>query len=402
MRVRFFSPVDDQETARHLDMMRRIDGFWERAAAVTRPLAAGKSPSRSVCEAVQQELDGELSRRVVAGLVVEVDAAEAGSRVVIAPASDSGLDPLVDEIVKRAPRLPGVSVARYRPAAPLGAVVAEVRAACGLDLSDARARAGFVRGHLLEVVVYSPSFSSAHDEQALDAANLAIPRLVGEEVFDQWIGGIEVSPMKRRGALPVVGRGADEPPGFDLAEIVDAVEVAVRGVDSELSDAPYHTFCERAAWSMLNLEPQASPDYPRLDDLVLCSTMLPEMAACALGGARFSSRRFSKHGERFVFLKVDGEGKSENALFDERLMLEDALNRSLVPGRVGCVVGAGLGLRYLYLILALADVDAGLTIARRTGQKQGIPRRSWFQFFDSSWSHEWVGAYDDSPVPPGM
>jgi hypothetical protein len=69
---------------------------------------------------------------------------------------------------------------------------------------------------------------------------------------------------------------------------------------------------------------------------------------------------------------------------------------------VGAVLGGGTGLRYAYIDLALADISAALPVIRGCLRNLQIPKRSWLQFFDATLSQEWIGIYDDSPMPPGM
>jgi hypothetical protein len=152
---------------------------------------------------------------------------------------------------------------------------------------------------------------------------------------------------------------------------------------------------------MFELEPEPRADYEAQDDVALCVTMLPEMKKCFLESARFSSARFSRHGERFCYLKLDALGLAPEEKLRQRIELEDALNVALVPGRVGCVVGAALGLRYVYVDLALENLEHGVELARRTARRLEASRRSWVLFFDTPWRAEWLGVWPDSPPPPG-
>ena len=249
--------------------------------------------------------------------------------------------------------------------------------------------------------MYAPSFASAADETALNAANLLVARLIGDEHFDDWVGAIDVAPLPRGGSLRVLSDGSTSPDAtLRLGEVLPAVEAAIRGVDGELPEAPYHAFCERAEWTLLELEPTVADDYKAQDDVAILSTMLPEAMKSFLQGSRFSSRRFSKHGERFAYVKLDTQSKTMQERHELRLELEDSLNTALVPGRLGCVVAAGIGARYLYLNLALANFEHGVRVARNRLQKLGVDRRAWLLFCDAGWHGEWVGVWDDTTAPP--
>jgi hypothetical protein len=288
-----------------------------------------------------------------------------------------------------------------RPAAlTLEGALAAVRARTGLDLAGARARLGFSRGHLLEVVVLSSVFSSGTDERALDAANLLVPLLLGEEVFDDWVGAVDVAPAPRPGSLRVLADGVTSPePTLPLTEVKPAVEAAIRSVDAALPDAPYHALGDRAEWTLLEAEPAVADDYVAQDDLVLLSTKLPEAMKCFLQGSPFSSRRFSRHGERFVYAKVDSVGQTTEERYALRLSIEEALHAVLEPPGLGCVVGAGIGLRYVYVVLALLHPDDGVAIAQGALRELAVPRRAWILPCDSACEDDWVGVWDDAPTP---
>jgi len=85
----------------------------------------------------------------------------------------------------------------------------------------------------------------------------------------------------------------------------------------------------------------------------------------------------------------------------DRARLEEALNETLRPPRLGCVIGGGSGRRYSYVDLALIDVPAAAAAIRGVlGQLKLPTRRAWIQFFDNSLAAEWIGMWPDSPEPP--
>jgi hypothetical protein len=379
----------------------RIATFWEEALTVLSRAPRGSLLSGEALAHLERVL-GAAASRVAPGLGVEVDTLPAGEHRVVLTPGGGALEPLIARVIGRAPARGGLSVVRHRPPRSVDDAVADVRTRTEADLSTARARIGFSRGHLLEVVVYSPSFASAADERALDAANLLLPRLIGDELFDVWVDAIDVAPLPRGGSLRVLADGATSLEStLPLVEVLPAVEAAVRGVHAALPEAPYHTFCERAEWTLLELEPEVDGDYAAQDDVALVSTMLPEAMKCFLQGSRFSSSRFSRHGERFAYVKVDAGELSAEARHARTVELEEELNRVLVPGRVGCVVATGIGARYVYLTLALENVEHGVRLACARLKKAGAPKRAWLLFCDSGWEGEWAGAHDDSPPPPG-
>ena len=398
MRIRFAARSNEDEWEALEALRRRIDVFWQECDDLL-PRRVERFTDGDPLR-LERELT-ESARRAAPGVRVELDVLEGGERrVVVAPDGDVGGEPLADEFVRRAPVRQKRAAVRFRPEVDVKIAVADVRARAGVDLERARVRMGFSRGHLLEVVVYAPGFSHAGDERAEQASELLVARLVGEELFHQFVGSVDVAPLPRGGALRVVSDGETTADAtLSLPEVLPAAEAAVRGLYTELPDAPYHAFCEHAEWTMLELEPTLADDYGGKDDLALVSTMLPEMTKCHLQGGPFSSVRFSKHGERFAYLKIDAVGSTPAERHTLRVELEDALNRVLVPGRVGCVTGAGLGVRYVYLDLALANLEHGVRIAceRVRGVRPDVA--GWALFCETGWEEEWVAVGHHGPPP---
>jgi hypothetical protein len=398
MRILFAARSDEDEWEALQALRRRIDAFWQSCddelARRTARFGAGerKQLERALTDA---------ARRAAPGIRVELDVLDgAAHRVVVAPDDDVGGEPLADEFVRRAPGKLKRVATRFRPEVDAKTAVTEVRARFGVDLERARVRMGFSRGHLLEAVVFAPSFSHAGDERAQEASELLVARLLGEALFHDFVGSIEVAPLPRGGALRVVGDAATATEAtLSLAEVLPAAEAAIRGLYEELPEGPYHTFCEHADWTMLELKPEFADDYGCKDDVALVSTMLPEATKCFLEGAPFSSIRFSKHGERFAYLKIDMADRSPQERHDMRVELEDALNNMLVPGRIGCITGAGLGVRYVYLDLALANLEHGVRIACELVHRVRPDAVGWALFCETGWEEEWVGIGNHGPPP---
>jgi hypothetical protein len=100
-------------------------------------------------------------------------------------------------------------------------------------------------------------------------------------------------------------------------------------------------------------------------------------------------------------LKIDRGGPLRTTAVGDRARLEDALNETLEPTRLGCVIGGGSGRRYSYVDLALTDVATAATAIREILGHLKLPtRRAWLQFFDDSLAAEWIGMFPESPEPP--
>jgi hypothetical protein len=393
MRIRFAVPNSPEATAVR-ELGARADEFF--AVAIERLGRASLPADRA---AVERDLASAL-RRVSSGVLLEVVSVEGqGARIVLSPADDAGLEPLIASVLGRAPAASGVEFVRYRSESDASSALAEVRDRFDVDLTDARVRIGFSRGHLLEVVVRSTAFSSAADGPGLDAANFLVLRLVGDELFDDWVGAVDVAPAPREGPLRLLSAPEPGERGLALDEVLPAVEAAIRGVYAELPSAPYRTLSDQASWTLLEADPGAEIDYAAQDDVALKSTVIPEAMKCFLERGRFSSKRFSRHGECIAYVKTDAIDETADSRHELRVRLEEALGKMLGAG-LGCVVGAGLGVRYVYIDVALENVEHGITAMRETLRRLEIDHRSWILFCDGSLAHEWVGVWEDTPPPP--
>jgi len=281
-------------------------------------------------------------------------------------------------------------------AAPIGcaAAVAGVRAASGVDFGSARARAGFARGHLLDVVVYLPGGrGGAHESEAGEDL---VRLLLGEELFERWIGSVVATPTVRGGLLTVINENSDERSALHIETLLATVRAAIDGLKLGLTELSFDASAEAADWFAFELEPLPAKDYAAQDDLLFCSTRVPELKKSYLRAEPFFSGRFTNSGALFAYLKFQSAEPTPEGRLAERTRFEELIKRSL-PGAQGGVVGLGLGLRYSYIDVALIDPDCvteRLLPALRAAQ---ITKRSWLMFCDSELEHEFIPVYADSP-----
>lgn len=275
--------------------------------------------------------------------------------------------------------------------------VAEVHDSLAVDLGDAEVRVGFGRAHLLDVEVRSAAFGRGAYEAA---AERLVERVLGGQAFDDWVGAVRSAPLPSRGPLKVVGNS--DALAYPLAELGELVGAAVTGLVTGLPEHPLHASIARSEWTLFELEPKPQPDYAQQDDLVLATTCQPELLKAFLQATPIFSGRFSRHGEVFCYLKLDGEGASMDQRLAQRTALEDELNAALVAEELGCVFGNGLGLRYTYLDLALASPQRALPKVLQLARAAGVSQNCWLLPCDWDAIGQWVGIGDDSPAPPGV
>ncbi len=388
MRVRFFQPSDEAETARFLDVERQIRAFWQ--------LFRGHEQRPSV-EWVGR-LRGEL-KAISPGLGLEVETSSSVKRLYVLALEGLEYLPLASKVVAAAPESLAWQFSTQREPVSLDEALTRVTNATRFDLRAARLKIGIDRGHALSVVVGHHLFQGNNDELGGEAAELLVATVVGDSLFERWITSVEVVPAPRPSPLKLVGQTDGVLP-LPLVEMADTLTTAVSRIGDTLPQAPLHTFCDRADWVLFEVDElrQGDADFP-LADLRLATTMSPEMLKSFLAGTPFASERFSRHGERFAFVQFATSGRSQDENLDLRTTLEEDLDYVLVPGRLGCVVGAGVGETHMYVFLALHSVDAALKLAVRQLREHRVPKSTWIRFCDDEWRLEWVGAYDDTPSP---
>lgn len=293
--------------------------------------------------------------------------------------------PLAELLLEQAPPELPFSLSLGKPPLPLARALGEVEREHGVVLGRGSLRAGFGRGHLLEITLGVPGGVGAEIEQI--AAEDLVRSVLGDRLFETWVGAVHASAEPRLSSLRVLDARAPRSK-LQLSELFETVAAAARGV---LSGLPDQSFAERARaaldpeWTMLEVEPLPDARGGRKDDLLLASTCTPELLRCFLDGSPCASARFSRCGERFVFVSYPDEGPLTDRL-TRRGEVESALTLALAD--VGAVIGVGLGARYTYVDLALCHLASGLERLVSALRTLGLPRGSFVHFVDSELREE--------------
>ncbi len=287
---------------------------------------------------------------------------------------------------------------RGKPAVSLAEALAAVRTGHGIDFANARARAGFSRGHLIDVVLSLPGGDAGDREH--EAAQALLSALLGQARTADWLGEVMLEPAPRGGLLRVLDSRGTADRFFPLSELPRTFERAIAGLYAGLPEKPLWSLGGELLWTMLEASAERAEDYAAQDDLLLASTYLPEMLKCFLGGSPFASSRFSRHGELFAYLKAESRSDDPRLALSARRVLEDALDAALVSERAGRVVGSGLGIRYSYVNFALSSVEKAIVLVADVARRVGLPERSWVLFCDSALEDEWAPVHPRAPAPP--
>lgn len=157
---------------------------------------------------------------------------------------------------------------------------------------------------------------------------------------------------------------------------------------------------ETAAWSSLSGTPSEDEDHIWREDTIAATSAYPEVTIASLRRDRFRSERFSRQGETFCFLKIDGHEDDPIGRFEGREAVEDALNDRLQSSGLGAAIGGGTGLRYSYIDLALVDLEKSTEAVFTLLRDANLTRRTWLHFNDDGLGEFWQPVWPDAPAPP--
>jgi hypothetical protein len=366
------------------------------------------------------ELLDELDERIALELVEAPDSARVAELIV----DDVSAWPLAELILAQAPADVGCALSFGRAPLSLELALAEVREAHDVDLQRARVRAGFGRGHLLELTLAVPGGHGSEIEQ--NAAENLVRALVGDRLFETWIGAVHVTAAPRGGSLRVLDVNAPKQ-DLSLLELLPTVTAAALGVLQGLPEARWSSRPPAAVastspvslriddvardarsssaaaaneedahgdWTLLEMEPASEAGELDKSDLVLASTCTPELLRCYLEGSPCASQRFACDGERFVYVGYIDEERGVSRRVARRTEIESALSNSLADCAV--VSGVGLGVTSTYVDLALFNLETGLPRLVSKLRELGLPRRTTLRFFDSELANECVSIWPDT------
>jgi hypothetical protein len=237
------------------------------------------------------------------------------------------------------------------------------RSETGVDLSTSQVRVGFSRGHLLEVVVKIPLDIPGDPEALQVAAEMFLEESVGPERLDTWVACVSVDRIRRSSGL--VMAAGDTP--TSSPPLLDAPDLIARGIQAVTEGLPSTLLGQ--TWS----EGWAALEIPRTEEGLqaereFASTCFPEALKAVLEGLPFSSTRFTRGAEVFVWVSWSPSAQARAPLgaslrLAERTRVEALANAA--PQELA-LVGSGFGRTRDYLDLWLRP---------NSGVLEGLVRR---------------------------
>ncbi len=226
---------------------------------------------------------------------------------------------------------------------------------------------------LVDLAFYSKRYKGPEDPEAGNSVWVASEVILGEETLDVWIGDISVNKGKgkREGGVP-------------LSEMQQAVDAAVAKVQEGLPAQPLWESAEGLTGTLWELKPEEREEYPHQLDMFVGRSCHKAMWEAAHGSVVFDSRRYSRFGEVFAYVKTDGTVDLSGEKFEDKAEMEDAIAAELTKRQIGAVVGGGTGRRYSYIDLALSDPAEGVQAVVDVMREGNMVKETWIQFFDES------------------
>lgn len=392
MRWLYADPSNPAEAAHVQEKLAAIDGWWQAFQAKSADLQKifkQKTTSFDLAQFMEDHLQA-----IDENLMWEFGPAlkqPEGQRLVITPEAQRHLRPLVRTLLERAPKIPGWEFHAYRPAESADMVADAVKARVGTKVEGALVEASLGPAHKVALHYTFQKPKKLDEETALQAAFVATEALMGEQVLDTWVGEIGLADAA----------AGPSPRALDLQRAQATVAALIRGLLDQLPAVPRQNISQGRDWTSVELEPpEEAEDYEARSDLVVATIQDVALFEAIHCGLPFSSTCFSKVGETFCYLKLDGADLDSSTLVDYRAAIEEALNPALVAAGAGCVIGGGSGLRYAYIDLALTDIKRATPALRQILTENKAPPRSWLLFNDDDLSAEWIAMHPETPPPP--
>jgi hypothetical protein len=282
-------------------------------------------------------------------------------QLVITPETERHLRPLVETIIASAPKLTNWSFYGYRQPHGFEDTAELVKDHTGVDTSAISFKATLTEDHLIELLFDYKGQKGA--ESLGDAVFMATEYLLGEEVLDRWIGEMEVNDTGASG------------PFISMSELPNTVADLIKNIQKSLPDKPLAAIRGTLKPQEITVEDEPEDDEER--DVIWARTLHPKVWQAAHGESAFDSCRFSRHNERFCYLKIEGFTAEEK--LNE---LENRINDALSNQSLGCTLGLARGARFGYIDLCLVDPAKAIPVLK------GMESKCHLEFFDADWASE--------------
>ncbi len=316
---------------------------------------------------------------------------------IITPEMDHYKRPLVKTIVEMAPHIEGWSFLPVRPALSVDVLQSIFESRTGLSIPETKISCVRSSRNVVDVTFFSDSFSGENDREDIETAYCLCEYLVGEDTLNKWIGTITTQVINTSAGRIVSLFARDKPIDMthtkSLSEFAQAVDKVVLEIKLQIDDEPLRLQILQPA-ELLTFEDAASHSAATRRTFVSAKKDIVE--SIVLNGL-FYSERFTKHGERFCYLKITG---GELLVATEWFVkLRGQVDQQLRAAEAGCVFGFGHDAEHLFIDLAIENFDEAVVVLRNVAQQEKLPVNSWLLFFDTELEQEWIGLFGETVAP---
>lgn len=396
--VRWILPGgSEQEHRERARLSAAIDQWWQTFTANTAALDAAfnnKNPGFDVANFMHNSLN-TVDRKIRWEFGPGVK--RGGHRLVITPESSQHLRPMTDEILARAPDLPGWEFYRHRLRDPAEQWPPIIQSRTGIELQT-----------LPSVIVKASELHGCVDltfeidksvpaSKLSEVAFLLAQCVLGEESLERDVGALQGVHVQRS----LIGK--NKPSGVPLSKLPQTFDDLLARHIATLPDRPWHEIrpckSDSCEWSGYNSNKDRGGP-PNRTDLITGSIVAVEGFLPSLCGPFFYSSRLSRFGEHFIYVQAEATYVPREERADHRYRLQDALDDALAPLALGAVIGGAAGTQYDYIDLAVTDLPKAAELIAQTLRAHRVPRPSWIRCHDIDYALEWRGIWDDLEPPP--
>ena len=315
----------------------------------------------------------------------------------ITPGESTELRPLVETILKRAIPLPHWRFTQYT-----GPIMGFEFSHSLVEKNWSDAEGAIVARdcNYFDLLLRADFIKTPNQIEDIREAFFIAQSYLGEEALECWVNLICTEPKQ----VPV-GRGlfnkltgkqkessqAEGKQFMPLEELRQKHNLAIAELIDRLPPEPYWANPFESVYSMVVPEPQVNRRFS-------VTTYMPSLFIAKGNRLLFQSRAFSRHDEKFCYLKMVKDPEFHQNL-QWRYSLEERLDEKLRKAQAGCMLGGGVGLDACYIDLILQDIPRSIEIIRAELMQAQAPETTWLLFHDADWKAEWVGLLDTTPPP---
>lgn len=296
-------------------------------------------------------------------------------RLVIASEEQRKLKPLIRRILSSAPELEEWEFYTYRLPENLEAASNVMLERTGWkDIKNIKFTISRGRLNRIDITYWLPFFEE--QKQGLENLYLLTNTLLGEEIAEKWIDDIHINKT-------------EDTNGKKISELNPEVHAEITNIKNSLPEKPYFfTINDDYEWITAKRSPKqdGEEDFFDKDDVYFRSIISKQLLIAMDDKYFFDSERFSKNNEIFVYLKIERTDKDQDV--KEFSKIKKALDLQLKQEQLGCIVGSAIGLKYLYIDLAIINTYISIQEIRKILKLCNTSRKIWLLFYDGELAYE--------------